>query len=190
MVSLELRESSVTAVADVILPVAAQAEKAGTYLNWEGRERPFEAALTSNAMSDHRVLDMLAAELGVFLETRTQEQIRAQLDALGTWTGARTVLVPAHSLPSGDRGDVILATWPTLLDQGRMQDGEPFLAGTAPKTVARVGPALADRLDVQDGDVVTVAGPARVGQRPGRRDRRHGRRGRVAADQLAGLRGP
>lgn len=159
VVSLELRESSVTAVADVILPVAAQAEKAGTYLNWEGRERPFEAALASNAMSDHRVLDMLAAELGVFLETRTQEQIRAQLDALGTWTGARTVVVPAHSLPSSDRGDVILATWPTLLDQGRMQDGEPFLAGTAPKTVARVGPALADRLDVQDGDVVTVAGP-------------------------------
>ena len=57
--------------------------------------------------------------------------------------------MPAHSPPSSDRGDVILATWPTLLDQGRMQDGEPFLAGTAPKTVARVGPALADRLDVR-----------------------------------------
>ena len=37
VVCLEQRESSVTALADVVLPVAAQAEKAGTFLNWEGR---------------------------------------------------------------------------------------------------------------------------------------------------------
>src|SRR5258708_5302638 len=37
IVSLELRASAVTDRADVVLPVAAVAEKAGTFMNWEGR---------------------------------------------------------------------------------------------------------------------------------------------------------
>jgi NADH-quinone oxidoreductase subunit G len=161
VISLEIRESAVTAVADVVLPVAPHAEKAGSFVNWEGRVRPFEAALTTNSMSDHRVLDMLAAELGVFLETRTQEQINDQFEALGPWTGARATSSGAANgggtaYGAGD-GDVVLATWPLLLDRGRMQDGEPFLAGTARASVARVGAALAARLAVVDGDVVTVS---------------------------------
>ncbi len=161
VVSLEIRESAVTAVADVVLPVAPHAEKAGSFVNWEGRVRPFEAALTTNSMSDHRVLDMLAAELGVFLETRTQEQINDQFEALGPWTGARATSSGAANgggtaYGAGD-GDVVLATWPLLLDRGRLQDGEPFLAGTARPSVARVGAALAARLAVVDGDEVTVS---------------------------------
>jgi NADH-quinone oxidoreductase subunit G len=161
VISLEIRESAVTAVADVVLPVAPHAEKAGSFVNWEGRVRPFEAALTTNSMSDHRVLDMLASELGVFLETRTQEQINDQFEALGPWTGARATSSGAANgggtaYGAGD-GDVVLATWPLLLDRGRMQDGEPFLAGTARASVARVGAALAARLAVVDGDEVTVS---------------------------------
>ena len=158
VVSLEVRSSGVTAYADVVLPVASHAEKAGTFLTWEGRPREFGAALASNAMSDHRVLDMLASELGVFLETRTQEQIHAQFEALGPWTGA-TAEAHAHGMPvepAGD-GDVILATWPMLLDLGRLQDGEPFLAGTARESVVRVGPELAAALEVTCGDEVTVS---------------------------------
>ncbi|MCI0689005.1 MAG: NADH-quinone oxidoreductase subunit G, partial [Sporichthyaceae bacterium] len=45
VVSLELRHSAVTELADVVFPVAAAAEKDGTFVNWEGRERPFVAAL-------------------------------------------------------------------------------------------------------------------------------------------------
>ncbi len=161
VVSLEIRESAVTAVADVVLPVAPHAEKAGSFVNWEGRVRPFEAALSTNSMSDHRVLDMLAAELGVFLETRTQEQINDQFEALGPWPGARATASGAANgegtaYGAGD-GDVVLATWSLLLDRGRMQDGEPFLAGTARASVARVSPALAARLAVVDGDEVTVS---------------------------------
>ena len=45
VVSLEMLPSAVTAHADVVLPVAAAAEKAGSYLDWEGRVRPFDATL-------------------------------------------------------------------------------------------------------------------------------------------------
>ena len=163
VVSLELRESPVTAVADVVLPVAAQSEKTGSYVNWEGRVRAFEEALTSNAVSDHRALDMLASEMGYFLETRTQREIHAQFEALGPWAGARATSAPdghrAAGAPDGT-GDFVLSTWATLLDAGRMQDGEPFLAGTAPKAVARLSETSAAGLGVVDGDHVTVAGPA------------------------------
>ena len=168
VVSLELRESPVTAVADVVLPVAAQAEKVGSYLNWEGRVREFEQAVTSNAVSDYRALDMLANEMGFFLETRTQREIRAQFEALSAWEGHHDVVLDTASLRAATvavvsdvaRGEHLLETWPTLLDAGRMQDGEPFLAGTAPRAVARLSPASAAALRVADDDLVTVKGPA------------------------------
>ena len=44
---------AVTDRADVVLPVAAAVEKAGTYLDWEGRARPFEPVLrTDGALTD------------------------------------------------------------------------------------------------------------------------------------------
>ena len=51
--------------ADVVLPVVPPVERPGTYLTWEGRPRPFPRVLTSTGMPDHRVLDTLAAEMGV-----------------------------------------------------------------------------------------------------------------------------
>ena len=72
---------------------------------------------------------------------------------------ARQASASGALVPAGD-GEVILATWPLLLDAGRLQDGEPFLAGTAKATVAKLGPALATSLDVASGDLVTVTGPA------------------------------
>jgi NADH-quinone oxidoreductase subunit G len=161
VVSLEVRDSAVTAVADVVLPVAPHAEKAGAFVNWEGRIRPFEEALETNAMSDHRVLDMLAAEMGYFLETRTQEQVHDQFAALGPWSGERGIGDGAVASPDPQaperHGRFVLATWPTLLDAGRLQDGEPFLAGTAPRAVARLSVSAAERLGVVDGDEVSVS---------------------------------
>jgi len=159
VVSLELRESAVTDVADVILPVAAHQEKAGTFVNWEGRVRTFEAALQTNAMSDHRVVDLLAAEMGEFLGVRTLSATRADMRALGPWTGARaavpTVAVP--HVPPLQEGQAVLATWHHLLDSGGMQDGEPFLAGTAPKTRALLSAKTAASIGLAEGETVRVS---------------------------------
>lgn len=159
VVSLDFRPSSVTAVADVVLPVAPQAEKGGTYVDWEGRPRSFEAALDTAALSDYRVLDMLAGEMGAFLGTRTLAEIRREMTALGPWTGERPAAptAPVAEVPSAGDGRLVLATWHHLLDRGSLQDGEPFLAGTAAKARARVSAATAEHLGLADGDVVTVA---------------------------------
>jgi NADH-quinone oxidoreductase subunit G len=159
VVSLELRSSAVTAVADVVLPVAAHQEKAGTFVDWEGRVRSFEAALTTSSMSDHRVLDLLADEMGEPLGVRTLAAVRADMQALGPWTGDRAASPEAEAVevPSLDAGQAVLATWHHLLDSGRMQDGEPFLAGTAPKARALLSAKTAATIGLADGDTVRVS---------------------------------
>jgi NADH-quinone oxidoreductase subunit G len=159
VVSLELRESAVTDFADVILPVAAHQEKAGTFVNWEGRVRFFEAALTTNAMSDHRVVDLLADEMGESLGVRTLSATRADMRNLGPWAGGRTAVptVEAEEMQPLKSGQAILATWHHLLDSGRMQDGEPFLAGTAPKARALVSSKTAASIGLAEGDRVRVS---------------------------------
>jgi len=162
VVSLEIRSSAVTDLADVVLPVAAHQEKAGTYVNWEGRVRLFEAALTSNAMSDYRVLDLLSGEMGEVLGVRTLEATRADMRALGPWTGYRAAVpeVEAVEVPSLDAGQAVLATWHHLLDSGRMLDGEPLLAGSAPTAQALLSAATAASIGVVEGDTVRVSAGA------------------------------
>ncbi|HEX4830753.1 MAG TPA: NADH-quinone oxidoreductase subunit G [Trebonia sp.] len=164
IVSLELRASAVTDRADVVFPVAAVAEKAGTYLNWEGRGGTFAAALPVPAVRDDLyVLAAIADEMDVHLGLPDVVAARAELAALGAWKGghplAPAVLPPASA--GGEDGTTVrLATWHQLLDSGRMQDGEPFLAGTARPVVARVSRATAEAAGLADGDKVTVASAA------------------------------
>ena len=46
--------SDVTAVADVVLPIAPVVEKPGTFVNWEGRVRTFDAVLARAHLADRR----------------------------------------------------------------------------------------------------------------------------------------
>ncbi|TXI65400.1 NADH-quinone oxidoreductase subunit G [Mycolicibacterium mageritense] len=158
VVSLELRESAVTALADVVFPVAPVVEKAGAYLNWEGRVRPFEPSLQSNAIPDMRVLHILADEIGVDLGLPTVAAADAELAALGAWTGARpdAPSVPAAPPAHPGRGQALLASWRLLLDAGRLQDGEPYLAGTAVAPAVRLSAATATEIGAGPGDAVTV----------------------------------
>jgi NADH-quinone oxidoreductase subunit G len=158
VVSLELRHSSVTELADVVFPVAPVTEKSGAYLNWEGRIRPFEPALTSNAASDHRVLQILADELGVDLGFRTAHQARAELAGLAIWDGERPApTTTSANAASPQPGEAVLAGWRMLLDAGRLQDGEPHLAGTARPTVARLSTSTAASIGAVEGDYLRVS---------------------------------
>ena len=162
VVSLEVRESEATALADVVLPVAPVVEKSGTFVDWEGRERSFPTVLEdSAAMPDCRALTLLADEMGVRLGLQTVEAARAELTELGTWDGARADLpdVRAVEPPHPERGEAVLASWRMLLDSGRLQDGEPHLAGTGRRPVVRLSAATAADLGAGEDDPVTVLGP-------------------------------
>ncbi|MDX1882144.1 NADH-quinone oxidoreductase subunit G [Mycolicibacterium sp. 120270] len=159
VVSLELRHSEVTATADVVFPVASVAEKSGTFLNWEGRERTFPAALQDCAsMPDLRVLHAIAAEMGHGLGLPDETAARRELRRLGRWDGPRPDATTVHPIdqPSPVAGEAILAGWRMLLDRGRFQDGEPHLAGTARRPVARLSSSTATEIGVAEGDFLVV----------------------------------
>ncbi len=159
VVSLEIRRSSVTEHADVVLPVAPVVEKAGTFVDWEGRARPFAATLHSTgALTDSRVLHALADEMDVALGLPTVDAIRAEIARVGTTRRARPAdpSVAAPDPAAVGRGQAVLATWRQLLDRGSLQDGEPHLAGTAREPVAVISPGTAAELGVVDGAKLTV----------------------------------
>ncbi|WP_127132162.1 NADH-quinone oxidoreductase subunit G [Georgenia sp. SYP-B2076] len=162
VLQLEVRRSEVSRYADVVLPVAPPVEKAGSFVNWEGRVRPFGQVLVSRARSDRQVLAALADEMGTALGLDELSATHAELTELYGWEGRRpdAPAAAAAPLPAPGAGQAVLATWKLQLDSGRGQDGEPHLAGTAHRPVARVAPATAASLGVADGEPVTVAGPA------------------------------
>jgi NADH-quinone oxidoreductase subunit G len=162
LVSLELRHSAVTQLADVVFPVAPTAEKDGSFLNWEGRFRPFTTTLAgTGALSDGRVLHALADELDVALGLPDAHTTRAELARfIPTVARLNSAAVPAGTAKIADPGEAVLATWPELIGAGRMLDGEPNLAGTAKPARALLSPMTASEIGVRNGDPLQVSGPA------------------------------
>jgi NADH-quinone oxidoreductase subunit G len=159
VVSLELRESAVTALADVVFPIAPVVEKAGSFMNWEGRIRPFAPSLQTNALPDLRVLAFLSDELGIDLNMQSPWVAGDELARLGQWAGQRPASPqqrPTAQAAPGS-GQAVLAGWRMLLDAGRLQDGEPHLAGTARPPVARLSATTAAGIAAADGDLITVS---------------------------------
>jgi NADH-quinone oxidoreductase subunit G len=159
LVSLELHESAVTELADVVLPVAPDAQRAGSYLNWEGRRREFGPALdASGVLPDCRVLDTLAVEMDVDLFTQTPAAAAGELSRLGSRAGATPA---APTVPAGEPlrpgfGQAVLASWRQLIDGATLLVDEPALAGTARPAYVRLNAATAGRLGVTEGSPATV----------------------------------
>ncbi|MFE7130012.1 NADH-quinone oxidoreductase subunit G [Streptomyces sp. NPDC057638] len=167
LVSLELSPSEVTERADVVFPVAAVAEKSGTFLNWEGRARMFEAALKPEQMTrrlapaDSRVLHMLADAMDVPLGLPDLAAVRRELERFGSWAGPRSTepMEAARPLPRPGAGQAVLAGHRLLLDQGLLQRGDTALAGTRHAAVARLSAATAAEAGIADGRTLAVTGP-------------------------------
>jgi NADH-quinone oxidoreductase subunit G len=160
VVSLEIASSAVTHHADVVLPVAAVTEKSGSFLNWEGRPRSFDAAVQDSLnRSDLRILSMIAEEMGTSINLGTVSAAIKEIASLGKWDGARASMnkVSAPAVPTVSGDQFILTSWRRLLDLGTLQQGEENLAGTARATVAVISPKRAGALGVVDGDKLKIS---------------------------------
>ena len=142
------------------MPVAAVTEKSGSFLNWEGRPRSFDAAVQDSLnRSDLRILSMIAQEMGTSINLGTVTAAIKEIASLGKWEGARVSMskVSAAAQPTVSGDQFILTSWRRLLDLGTLQQGEEHLAGTARKTVAVISPKRAGALGVVDGDKLKIS---------------------------------
>ena len=133
LVSLEVRASEVTERADVVLPVAPAVEKNGTFINWEGRLRPFGQARSATSLTDRDVLVRLTEEFDTDLGITTLADLYEEVNPLMEWDAAPQGFtpVPAQVPVTAGKGEVVLASHKPMIDAGRLQDGAPWLAGSA-----------------------------------------------------------
>jgi NADH-quinone oxidoreductase subunit G len=160
VVSLEIRQSDITDIASVVLPVAAVVEKSGSFMDWQGSARNFEAAVEQSLnRSDVRILSMLADEIGKPINLATVKSARNEFESIGNWDGSKNSMKPvaATSVINASGDEAVLNSWRNLLDKGSMQDGEDNLAGTARKSVVIISSARAKALGVSENDLVRVS---------------------------------
>ena len=160
VVSLEIRQSDITDIASVVLPVAAVVEKSGSFMDWQGSTRNFDAAVDQSLnRSDVRILSMLADEIGKPINLATVKSARNEFESIGNWDGSRSVmkLIPGNPGKSATGDEAVLNSWRNLLDKGSLQDGEDNLAGTARKSIVVISPARAKSLGVNESDLVRVS---------------------------------
>ena len=160
VITLGIQENSLTRYANVSLPVAPVTEKSGTFINWEGRPRPFGRAISStNALTDARVLAMLAETLGFEFGLQTIEELRQELSSFGNWTGKKIekpVVKEVGALETSP-STAILSTWNLLLDDGALQKGEEHLAGTQRTAVAHMSEKTAADHKLENDDKVIIS---------------------------------
>ncbi|MFI5426722.1 molybdopterin-dependent oxidoreductase [Aeromicrobium sp. UC242_57] len=159
VVSLEVRHSEVTSAADVVLPVAPVVEKPGSFVNWEGRVRSFDAVLHEpNSLTDIRVLAGIA-EGSASRSASAPSREPAGHGRLGPWDGARatapsTAASPAEVLSSPT---VVLDTWRQMIDDGRGQDGQAQYHATARPAVLRAGASTFKSFGIEPGETATIS---------------------------------
>jgi NADH-quinone oxidoreductase subunit G len=159
VVSLEISHSAVTAVADVVLPVAAVIEKSGSFQDWQGSTRKFDKAVADSlSRSDVRILSMIADEMGAPINLPTVAATAREIAALGNWDGkALTFEKTSEVKPAVSEGKLHLTSWRLLLDLGTLQEGEANLAGTARKASARISKGRAEKLGVNEGELISIS---------------------------------
>ncbi len=162
VVSLEVRRSEVTELADVVLPVAPPVEKAGTFVNWEGRQRSFGKVLVdSAALPDVRVLAGIAEELGRPIGIKTTEQAAAELGELGGWDAKRAAFRSRkQSSAKPVASKVVVSTWKQLIDDGRGQAGADAYLATAREPVLLASAATLSAAGIETGSLAQITGSA------------------------------
>lgn len=157
--------------ADAFLPAAAWVERPGTVSDWEGRPQRVGAVRGAAGLSrpDWEIFAGLAAAAGGDLGFDTLQELRDEMDRLlssrkpdvSGWYGGAG---PAPPEVSSEQ--LILFTYPLLVDEGRLVQGADALkAALEDRAFVEIHPEDANKLgliDGQDARITTQAGSAAV----------------------------
>jgi NADH-quinone oxidoreductase subunit G len=169
--SLEL--GSLAPYADVFLPAAAFLEKDGHVTDWEGRGQRLRVVREAPGLArpDWEIFVSLALACGGDLGFETLDELHEEM---GRLLAPRT---PAGSAVAGtgvgplevDDGEVLLFTYPLLVDEGRLSEGADELkAALADEPFVEVHPDDAARAGIADGAPVVVKTSASESTLPAR----------------------
>jgi NADH-quinone oxidoreductase subunit G len=96
--------------------------------------------------------------MGAPINLPTVAATAREIAALGNWDGKALAFEKTSEVkPVISEGMLHLTSWRLLLDLGTLQDGEANLAGTARKASARISKARANKLGVNDGELILIS---------------------------------
>jgi NADH-quinone oxidoreductase subunit G len=159
------RTATVERYADVVLPIAATQERAGTRTDWEGRAQRFSRAIDAPelAQDDWEAFVQLSALLGHDLGVNDLAAIRAEQTRLGVRATAHPLpaasaagAAPAAQAGAAPTDGLVAVVRPQLLDRGTLLAGANNLLATARPAEAHVARDDAGALGLRDGDLVSV----------------------------------
>ena len=158
VISLEVNLTPAAQAADVVFPVAPVSEKPGTFINWEGRLRPFGQVLVSQDMPDWEVLNKLSEVMGCELGIDSLKSLYAEANELLDWDGRRLAFAPAKpaALLAPGSDQVVLSCHKTLIDEGLLQVGATDMQAAGRASFARISPETAKEFGISTGGKVNL----------------------------------
>jgi NADH-quinone oxidoreductase subunit G len=173
----DISSQALAIYADAMLPAAAYLEKDGHYTDWEGRAqrlRPLRNP-TGLARSEWEIFQELSEVMGSDMGFHSLDALHEEMSLLLGGDGAAVdAATPARSgvgadlaeAVEGHGGELVLFSYPLLVDEGRLSAGADALKEALEQpTFLEVHPADADRLGLVDGTVArvrTAAGEAEL----------------------------
>lgn len=172
LIVLDCIATTTTAAADILFPVAAWAERGGTFVNYEGRAQGFAPAFKRLELlpSTAEVIADLAQCLDLSLPDATAVLGKAFPGYHAPAPGSPGSLMPVHPLPThidttirADHGphhkhwQAALTTW---YGDEELASFAPALMKLAPTAIALIAPAAALNANIEEGAQVRLRGPA------------------------------
>jgi NADH-quinone oxidoreductase subunit G len=156
--SLEL--GSLEPFADAFLPAAAWGERQGHLTDWEGRSQPMTAVRPPAGVSlpDWEIFAGLAEAMGRPLGFDAIDELRAESAGLlePRTVNARTTAWTGTGPPKR-LGELILLSYPLLVDEGRLSEGADELkAALGDEAFVEVHPEDAEKHGLTGGDRAVV----------------------------------
>ena len=161
------RSPDLEQVADVLLPIAPFSETAGTFVNAEGRQQRFDAALRplGEARPAWKVLRVLGNDLGLQgFGYNTLDEIRAELDAACADSAFEAPAIPELATLPAERDLERIGEVPLYRTDAVVRRAGPLQAREdTPPLAVYVNEAVAGRLGLAGGGRVrAIQGEARV----------------------------
>lgn len=167
LIVLDCVATATAQAADILLPVAAWAERGGTFVNYEGRAQGFAPVFqrseplptTGDVITDlAQALDLTLPDVTSLLGDAFPGYQAAAPGALGSPmpVSALPAQIDAASRPDCGPWQAALATW---YGDDPLASFAPALMELAPVSAARIAPAAASNAGIGDGTRIMLRGP-------------------------------
>ena len=173
-VVIDIQADAMGIYADAVLPAAPFLEKDGHYTDWEGRSqrlRPVRNPL-GLARSEWEIFQELSEAMGADMGLHSLDALHGEMASLISMPvaeGEHSNHMPMEASPTPSEGDLVLFTYPLLIDEGKLLAGADRLKeALEEQAFVEVHQADAERLGLEDGGrarLRTAAGEAELAVR-------------------------